>query len=104
MERGGVTVYDAEDLILARNMLELAKESRDEDEILAARQYLAEVRRLQESPMAPATIAHAVFEPLGKAQSELDNPDIELDARQAVCDRCWLAFWSPAGDCPECAV
>lgn len=43
-----------------------------------------------------------ILDPLSKAQAELDNPDIELDARQQVCAKCWLAFWSPAGDCPEC--
>lgn len=44
-------MYDVEDLILAQNMLELARESRDEDEIEAAREYLKEVRsRLDRSP------------------------------------------------------
>ena len=43
-----------------------------------------------------------ILDPLSKAQAELDNPDLELDARQQVCVKCWLVFWSPAGDCPEC--
>ena len=43
-----------------------------------------------------------ILDPISKAQSELDNPDIELDAWQVVCDRCWLAYWSPAGECTNC--
>lgn len=43
-----------------------------------------------------------ILDSLSKAQSELDNPDIDLDARQAVCDRCHLVYWSPVGDCTNC--
>ena len=102
MERGGLTVYDAEDLILAKNMLALAQESRDEDEVHAARRYLAEVRKNQDRTAPTPRTGCSVFVPVGRAQSELDNPDLDLDPRQAVCDDCRLVYWSPAGGCTNC--
>ena len=43
-----------------------------------------------------------ILDPINKAQSELDNPDTDLDARQAVCGDCHLVYWAPAGACTNC--
>lgn len=37
-----------------------------------------------------------------QARAELDDPVIDLDPKQVVCRRCFLAYWAPLGACPEC--